>query len=148
MADFKFVRTLEGMTPQTELVTAGGAMEVGDLVIYGTAGEGIARKVTKAANSAPRRTIAGICLGKHQEDGEAIADTDLVQILPLGDGFLVEGIAKDATVPEAGAAVGLDVTSNDQTFEKAEAVKIGRVHKVIDATAKVIQVRIFADASS
>jgi hypothetical protein len=71
-----------------------------------------------------------------------------VQILPLGDGFLVEGIAKDATVPEAGAAVGLDVTSNDQTFEKAEAVKIGRVHKVIDATAKVIQVRIFADASS
>lgn len=148
MADFRFIRTLEGMTPQTELVTAGGAMAVGDLVVYGTSAEGIGRKVTKAGNSATRKTIAGICMGKHQEDGEAIADNDLVQILPLGDGFLVEGTAKDATVPGAGDAVGLDVTSNDQTFEKAEAVKIGRVHKVVDATAKIIQVRIFADASS
>ena len=148
MADFKFIRTLTGMTPQTELVTAGGAMEVGDFVIYEDTGVGVARKVTKAANSAPRRTIAGLCLGKHQEDGDAIADEDLVQILPIGDNFLIEGIAKDSTVPVVGTAVGLDVTSTVQTFEGAEAVKIGRVHKVIDATAKVIQVRIFADISS
>lgn len=148
MADFRFVRALNGMTPQTELVTAGGVIEVGDFVIYEDTGVGPARKVIKATNSATRQKIAGLCLGKHQENGVAIAEGDLIQILPVGDSMLIEGVAKDATVPVVGTAVGLDVTSTVQTFEFAEEIKIGRVYAVVDATAKVIQVRVFADASS
>lgn len=144
MADFRFVRALNGMTPQTELRTAGGAMEVGDLVVAaGDNNVDIATKVTKAANSAVRGTIVGLCLGKHQEDGVAIADGDLVQILPLTGDVILEGTVKDATIPNVNAEVGLDVTSTVQTFEGAELVKIGRVFKVLDATAKTIQVHMY-----
>lgn len=142
MADFRFVRALNGMTPQTELRTAGGAMEVGDLVIAaGDNNEDIATKVTKAAGNPARATIVGLCLGKHQEDGTAIADGDLVQILPLHvGGLILEGPAIDATLPNVNAQVGMDVTSTVQTFEAAETNKIGRIFKVVNATAKIVQV--------
>lgn len=145
MADFKFVRVLNGMTPQTELMTAGGAMEVGDLVVAaGDNSEGIATKVTKAAGNATRATIVGVCEGKHQEDGVAIADGDLVQVLPLATDVLLEGKVIDATLPNVNTQVGVDVTSTVQAFEAAETNKVGRIYKIVDATNKVVQVRMAA----
>jgi len=147
MADFTFVRALNGMTPQTELRTAGGAMEVGDLVVAGgDALAGVASTVDKAANSALRGTIMGLCLGKSQEDGSAIADGDLVQILPLTGDVLLEGVAKDASLVNVNAEVGLDVTADVQTFEGAETNAIGRIYKVVDATAKIVQVIMYPNS--
>lgn len=142
MADFTFVRALNGMTPQTELRTAGGAMEVGDLVIAaGDNNEDIATEVTKAAGNPARSAIVGLCLGKHQEDGEAIASGDLVQILPLHTGgIILEGNVIDGTLPNVNAQVGMDVTSTVQAFEAAETNKIGRIFKVVNASAKIVQV--------
>lgn len=145
MADFKFVRALNGMTPQTELMTAGGAMEVGDLVIAaGDNNEGIATEVTKAAGNPARSTIVGVCEGKHQEDGEAIADGDLVQVLPLATDVILEGKVIDSTLPNVNTQVGVDVTTSVQTFEAAETNKVGRIYKVVDATNKIVQVRMAA----
>lgn len=138
MGDFRFVRCLNGMTPQAELVTAGGAMEVGDLVIAaGDNNEGIATKVTKAAANAARSTIVGLCLGRETGAEDAtIGDGDLIQILPLHvSGIILEGNVIDATLPNVNAQVGLDVTSTKQAFEAAETNKIGRVFKIINGTA-------------
>lgn len=145
MADFKFVRALNGMTPQTELMTAGGAMEVGDFVIAaGDNNEGAATEVTKAGGNPARSTIVGLCLGKHQEDGTAIASGDLVQVLPIVGEAIIEGSVIDATLPNVNAQVGIDVTSTVQSFEAAETNKVGRIFKVVDATNKVVQVRMAA----
>lgn len=136
MADFKFVRALNGMTPQTELVTAGGAMEVGDIVVHSSG------KVTKAADNPTKATLAGLCLGKHQEDGAAIADGDLVQVLPIGTDAILEGIQK-TTASNPGTEVGIDLTGTDLSFEAA-GNKVGQIFKVIDATARIVQVRMYS----
>lgn len=146
MADFRFVRALNGMTPQTELMTAGGAMEEGDIVVAGgDNNEGIATEVTKAADTVTRATIVGLCLGKHQEDGVAIASGDLVQVLPFhSGGIILEGTIKDATIPNVNTTVGIDVTSNVQTIEGAETDKVGVLYKIVDSTAKTGQIVITA----
>lgn len=144
MADFKFVRVLNGMTPQTELMTAGGAMEVGDIVIYGTSGEGIETKVTKAGDAAARGTMVGICEGKHQEDGEAIADGDLIQVLPFTTDMILEGKQSD-TLVDVGDELELNVASDVQTFVESATESFARIYKITDTTNKVVQVRILAD---
>ncbi len=138
MAAFTFVRALNGMTPQTELMTAGGAMAVGDAVIHASG------KVTKTADNPDKKTLAGICMGKHQEDGITIADEDLVQVLPISTDSLLEGVQKDAEVSNPGTEVGIDLTGTTLTFESAGANKVGQVYKVIDAEAKIIQVRMYS----
>jgi len=141
MADFKVVRTLSGSAPQAERVLAGDAMEVGDLLIWSLD----ANDVAKAANSATRKTLAGICHGKQSEDGDAIANGDYIMMYPLEPGMIIEGLCKDTTLPYIGEVVGLDVTSTVQKFEHAEVVPIGRVFKIVDAGDKIIQVRILGD---
>ena len=137
MADFKFVRALNGMTPQTELVIAGGAMEVGDIVIHSS------DKVIKATGDDTVAEIAGLCLGKYQEDGVAIADEDLVQILPLGPDILLEGTV-NAAGDAIGTAVGIDLTSTVLSFDSTETNKVGYVYKVVDADDYLVQVRMAA----
>jgi hypothetical protein len=83
-------------------------------------------------------------MGKHQEDGITIADEDLVQVLPISTDSLLEGVQKDAEVSNPGTEVGIDLTGTTLTFESAGANKVGQVYKVIDAEAKIIQVRMYS----
>lgn len=145
MADFKFVRALNGMTPQSELMTAGGAMEVGDIVVYADdTNVGPLTEVTKAGDAATRATMAGLCLGKHQEDGDAIADGDLIQVLPFTDDLILEGTQSD-TLEGVGTAVDLDVTSAVQSVVTTATAPFARIYKIVDATAKTVQLRLLAD---
>ena len=144
MADFTFVRALNGMTPQTELRTAGGAMEVGDLVVFGTSGEDIAAKVTKAGDAATRATLAGVCQGKHQEDGEAIADGDLIQMMPLTSDMLLECTQSD-TLGDVGDSLDLNVASDVQTVVATAAAPMAKIFKIVDTTAKTIQIRLLGE---
>jgi len=69
-----------------------------------------------------------------------------VQILPLTGDVLLEGVAKDASLVNVNAEVGLDVTADVQTFEGAETNAIGRIYKVVDATAKIVQVIMYPNS--
>jgi hypothetical protein len=133
MGDFNYVRPLNGMIPQLEKFVAGGACEVGDMLIWSSG------KVVKAGDAATKpNVIAGLAMQA------AAADGSVISVMPIVRDALIEGLVKDSTIPNVGAALHVDVTSNVMKFEGAAAgTSAGcfQLYKVVNATGKVIQAR-------
>ena len=113
MGDFKVVRPgIDGKLRTISLV-ANGDIEEGDAVTI-TAG-----KAVKVADDGA--AVAAIALGD-------VADTATGIFARLTSGVIVEGVDKDTCV--VGDAVGVNVTTAVQTFEKGGSYQTFRVVKV------------------
>jgi len=126
MGDFKVVKTRSGMgDPEMIPWVAGGTFEEGDSLIL-SSGE-----VIKSTDDAA--TVFAIAKS-------AGADGEVANIVLLTPDVVVEGVDISGTAAVAGDTVGINLTDDVLTFENDGTNQHGVVIKVVDATAKIIQV--------
>jgi hypothetical protein len=104
VADFTFVKSLVGHTPELEFGIADETLEAGDLANFDADGE-----LEKVDNAAPEFPLVLVL-----ED--AIADQTDVSYYTLDPWVVIEGAVK-GTMPKVGDYLAIDVTSDVIKFE-------------------------------
>lgn len=126
-ADMEIVKSTTGNGWEVYEVTAGSAIEAGDLVVV--AADGFFDKVTNAATK-----VDAIALSA------ATAQEDTISVVWWTPNIIVRGtIIADAHV---GDLVGIDVTSDTIKFEEATVATDvhGRIVNIYDSTNKIVDV--------
>lgn len=117
------------------------APDPGDFLVYDAVNE----IVVSASGGEALDEIVGICLGL-ENSTNGLNDTPVALVAPLIPGVYLEGVTT-ATTPKLGLAVEVD-TSPEKVDAVGSGYPIGRIHKILDVTAKIVQIRIAASVAA
>lgn len=137
MADFRFVKTLWGNTPDLYTGTADEALEAGDLCNFDGDGE-----LEKLDNNAAESDIVLVL-----ED--AVVDQTGVQYMWVDPGVIIEGTMV-GTLGKVGDLVGIDDTAGVLSFEAAAGSVPAKfqIREIVDVATKTIRaVRIYTEST-
>lgn len=137
MGDFRVVKSLIGHAPEIEYATADEALEEGDLANFDSDNE-----LEKVDDNDVAIDLVIVLQ-------DAAADETNVPFIRLDPWVLIEGTAK-GTVGQIGSMQSIDVTTDVITVETSTLPSTGRfkIRKVVDATAKTVQLTTLGHAGS